>query len=361
MQIGLKMLIAAVCSLSIGVAFAAPLLVSDINIRPWIRHIQGPTADFNVEVVYANFTALNVSTLGYQVVLNITNTADIGAKLYEINFVSAGKITGIPALPFSGGNGIFGGGWEAEGAWVDGKWYNLTFVNGMWPFKDENGSIVSIPLAKLNLTSYWMEGVQLYEATDNGTTTTYMNMNGTWTDVTGRINVTRPVNGGGWSISDPVVEHMETFQETIPENVTMAIKSPDNGSVTWTSTTPFLYRPYVCIETGEGHFDNYWAPHESRLIVLQGTQYVIPLRNGTSLDVLKTGNVTLHTRMMNDAAHNMSLPINTVDDTYSYNDELKQVQLAQSGSSYVYNTILGEDQTFQTDQWGVEAFLKPRS
>jgi len=123
MQIGAKMLIAAILSLSTGIAFASPLLMSDLNIRPWITHIQGPTAEFKAEVAYANFTVDDNDSIAYQIVFNITNSADIGARLLHVNFVAAEKITNITGKnPFGGsGNWTTGSGWEAEGAWVNGK------------------------------------------------------------------------------------------------------------------------------------------------------------------------------------------------------------------------------------------------
>jgi hypothetical protein len=161
MKIGAKMLIAAIFSLLIGVAFASPLLLSDLNIRPWITHVQGPTAEFKVEVAYANFTVDNNDSIAYQIVLNITNSADIGARLLDVNFVAAEKITNITGQnPFGGsGNWTTGSGWEAEGAWVDGKWYNLTWVNGAYPFFDNNGNMVPTPFEGPNIPGYWMEGV----------------------------------------------------------------------------------------------------------------------------------------------------------------------------------------------------------
>jgi hypothetical protein len=54
MKNSIKLIIAAVLSLSVGVAFAAPLYVADMDIRPFPR-MQG-VADASISVVYANFT-----------------------------------------------------------------------------------------------------------------------------------------------------------------------------------------------------------------------------------------------------------------------------------------------------------------
>jgi hypothetical protein len=84
------MLLAAILSLSIGVAFAAPRIATDLII-PFHRTHQGPTADFGVDIVYANFAvqepldsetadAPSSPQVNYRVVLNITNYSDIAAK-----------------------------------------------------------------------------------------------------------------------------------------------------------------------------------------------------------------------------------------------------------------------------------------
>jgi hypothetical protein len=49
---------------------------------------------------------------------------------------------------------------------------------------------------------------------------------------------------------------------------------------------------------------------------------------------------------------------NTFTDTTEFSMEQKQILLTQNGDSYIYNAILGGNQKFQTDPWGVEVFLK---
>ena len=346
-----KLVLFGFLSLTIGVAFASPLLASELDIKPFIKHAQGPTADFSVDVVYANFTVINGSrpvsendgpAISCFVVLNITNLSDIGAELSGVDFTAAEKITNMTGTPFpyfKGVNSSGGNGWEAEGAWVDGKWYNVTFVNGTWPYWDIDGNIKPWSLSGLNLTSYWMEGVRLYERHANGKTSIYLDMNGTWTDITGRTNVTLPTING-FSISNSVLTEFHVFQGVY-----------ENSTIADTKYT----------QTGQGHFDNYWEPHESRLIMLQDTRSVSSQScNLKAIEVLKTGAVTFKTHIHNDAEHKMELPKNTVEDTWSDATEIKQVQMAQNGNSYIYNTILGENQIFITDQYGVEVFIETR-
>lgn len=351
MQIGLKMLIAAVCSLSIGVAFASPLLISDLNIKPWIRHVPGPKAEFTVEVVYANFTVLeDGKSLAYQTVVNITNPSDVGANLLHVSFAAAEKITNMTgSIIQMGGNSSGGGGWEAEGAWVDGKWYNVTWVNGTYPYFDRDGNMVQeqppflLPFQK---EGYWMEGVQLYYRQVNGTLAgIYMNMNGTWTDITGRTNVTLP-KASGFSVQNSVVQQMHVFGLGFSSG-----KSSNHNDIT------------VIYNQTESY--TYWEPHESRLIMLQGTLdgNLLPLSvaSNKAIETIKKGNLTLKTEVFNVAKRTSPPVNNTVQDTGSYTTELKQVPLTQYGNSYIYNDILAENQMFQLDKSGIEVFVKPRS
>jgi hypothetical protein len=191
---------------------------------------------------------------------------------------------------------------------------------------------------------------------DNCTlTATYMNMNGTWTNVTGRINFTRPEGTSiSFSISNGVVREWHAFQALVPPNTTAT------GTFSNSTEVPeFMDMKYTWV--GDGLFDNYWAPHQSRLIVLQGTCDIIkPWVDAKALDTLKSGNIALLTRLFNDANVTVKIVNGTIADTWSYATECKQVQLTQNGDSYIYNTILGENQTFVADQYGVEVFIETR-
>lgn len=371
-----KLIVCAVLSLSIGVAFASPLLIAELNVRPWIKHVQGPTAEFNVDVVYANFTVLDSSkpvttedgpAIEYYVVLNITNPSDIRAKLLDVNFVAAEKITNTTGMPFFGNNSVSGVGYEVEGAWVDGVWYNVTYVDGHYPTVDRNGTIIEHPWENDTvLKPQWIEGAQILDQYVNGTLTrTFMNMNGTWTDVTDRINFTRPegtMSSGGVSVSNAVVRELHVFQSILPNwtSTTTTITSANGTSITVKESNILSDTVYTL--TGDGFFDNYWAPHESRLIVLQGTRDLIePWADIKAIDVLKLGNITFQTRTFNAADRAVAVVNGTMEDTWSYATQIKQVQLTQNGDTYLYNAVLGENQMFQTDPFGVEVFIKPRS
>ena len=146
-----KLVIAAILSLSIGVAVASPLLVTEII--PFHKMPMGPTADFGVDVVYANFKeATGISDrpqVTYQIVFNVTNLADIEAKAVVLDFAAAQNVTMVRGvsggdLSSSGGGnsgGEFGG--VVEGLWLDNEWLNVTWIPGIHP--DGLGEVMSSP------------------------------------------------------------------------------------------------------------------------------------------------------------------------------------------------------------------------
>src|ERR1700690_1762487 len=94
----IKLIICAIFSFSIGIACASPLIVTELYITPFIEHVQGPTANYIINVVYANFTIINASNpiseysgpeIAYYVVLEITNPSNISAQLLDVEFTAA--------------------------------------------------------------------------------------------------------------------------------------------------------------------------------------------------------------------------------------------------------------------------------
>lgn len=366
MKIALKLIVCAILSFSVGIACASPLLVSELTIKPWIEHVQGPTAEFDVNVVYANFTLLNSDVpveknsgpaISYFVVANVTNPSDFPARLVEINFCVAKEITKVTGSmnPFGvNGNWSSSSGWEAEGAWVDGKWYNVTWVNSTYPRFDKDGNMVQSAFDYPEEMMYWMEGVQICDRFVNGTlVATYLNMNGTWTDVTGKITVNRPPEGSSYRVTGAIVDEMHAF-----ENV--AVREYTSDGIALGSSFGVMKVTHHLV--GEGLFDNNWAPHESRLIAISSSWDVRkPLADENAVEALQSSNLAFKTQTMNSVDVDTRVVNNTTLDTWSYATELKEVQLTQSGNSYIYNTILNDDQMFQADQWNVEVFVKPRS
>jgi hypothetical protein len=406
-KIAPKLIICAMLSVLIGIAVTAPLMASELEVKPWKTEIQGPTAHFNIDVVYANFTTENADapftkssgpTVNYQVVVNVTNPSDYAAYLYNLFFGAAKTVTETTGQGLLGnrGNWTSGGGFEAKGAWVDGVWYNVSYVNGTYPFFDANGTMTTPPFNyPLSSKGYWMEGVQGYERTvhtDAGTKTyTYLNMNGTWTDVTGRITVDKPQNSATYALYGTLANQNLFFQHTANQNTTVTITNdlnktaglpPNTTRITTTypnggiSTTTVSGRlndtagsnyardsSMKFIDTGEGGFDNLLAPHESRLIVIQGTfearAYVTTTDNPVT--TLESGILNLKTTTYNAVDIDPVVDERTFMNTRSTDNAIQQIKLTHIGNSYIYNTVLSDNQKFQFDKSGAEATIVPRS
>lgn len=159
-----------------------------------------------------------------------------------------------------------------------------------------------------------------------------------------------------FTVSDTVVRELHLFQNIEFRNFTSTTAS-DNNTSTGSKILEDWKSKYTWV--GEGLFDNYWAPHQSRLIVLQGIRDIRTSFGGVqALDALRSGSITLETKLFNHANVTVEVVNGTIADTWSYARELKQVQLTQNGDSYLYNTILGENQFFITDRYGVEVFIE---
>ena len=360
MKTSLKLLAIALIGLTTGIAFTTPLIIAELEIIPWIRHVQGPTADFEIEVVFGNFTILEPTkptskeddlSLQYQILLKITNPSDIGASLLHVNFAAAEKITPQSGFPLIGTNSSGGRGWMAEGAWVDGKWYNLTWVNGTYPHFDRDGNIVPSPFEAPWQFGYWMEGVQVFQRYVNGAIVgIYLNMNGTWIDVTGRIEVNEPDQGSGFSTVNNVVDQLKVFYE-IPENSDKSDSEEDD----------YGFPAIIHVQTGEGFFDNHWEPGESRIILIEGIHGIGSLwGNSKAVEVLNIGSITFKTTTFNVADNDYEMVDNTVEDSGSHANELKTVELTREGNCYIFNRDLFRNYGFKIDEWNAEVFLESR-
>ncbi len=335
MQTGIKLLIAAVLSLSVGVAFAAPLYVVDMNaidVVPYPEPPKGPFADITLDMLYANLTInpnseqKGCTDISYFVVVNVTNNYNDWVKIIGVqvdaeaqNYNKAVKESGTAAL---------GRGWDAAGAWVDGKWYNLTWVpnkEGFYgPFEE-------------NSTGYWMQGVQIYEQYVNYKLSfTRMNMNGTWVDVTGRIEVERPA---AWPPTNPVK----------PGTFFHDIKFLNTGFLTG------IERHSVDVACGAPGISDMWAPNESRLIAFSDER-AVPNRYYApeKIEQLKTGETTFHVSTTSQV--NGTVPRDSTATAY----KTMQIKLDITQDGYLYNNILSENQVFVVDQQG-EVSIKPRS
>jgi hypothetical protein len=357
MHIPLK-LTAIVLSVLTGVAFASPLFYSDM-IRPF-RTPQGPTANMVINVAYAEFKVRPANSnaplpkwvpknetpydLAYNVVLNVTNDCDNAAILNYLYFCGGKNVVEFSNL-FSTSETIRG----VFGAWVDGIWYNVT-IQAAWANSQDSQPRVNWSSGDLIVPApksfnspfdllFLMQGVQICEHTVNGSViATWLNMNGTWTDVTGRITVTgdEPPHSPTKIMSYPFVAETRNF-----------------GRVTYTRDIDYSAASLTSV--GEGEFSNIWQPHQSRLIVLNGTR-IIP---SSSALTLTTGQVYLQ---MQSGTHLVNNYINgTKVDTHAQSNSIQQIQLQTNGDTYIYNAVLNGNATFQLDKYGVEAFIEPRS
>jgi hypothetical protein len=355
MKFALKLIAFAVLSFLIGIACASPLLVSELNIRPWITHVQGPTAKMDVEVVYANFSLLNANsplnndsgpTISYYAVVNVTNPSEFASSLTRIEFLAAQRVENNSGYIGSSSGGV---GWEVAGVWLDGKWYNVTWVNVSTPsFESGNISVIHV----LPGQEYWIEGVRLYDRYVNGIlVATYLDMNGTWTDVSGKVTVNHPPIDNGVTATVIVADETHYFENIAVRNY------PSNGTVVDPQPGWAVRTVYHLV--GEGLFNNSWAPHQSRLILISGSWDLRkPFADIAPVLALQSGNLTLKTMASNFIDSEAGFSNNTVTDTWSDTTELKQVQLTQSENSLIYNPLSLNSNAFRVDTWGVEVNLR---
>jgi len=202
----------------------------------------------------------------------------------------------------------------------------------------------------------WIEGVTIIEMhnitaaqgkTVDISTVSAIFVNGTWVDVTGRVTTQHQEQFV--RATNTIAGERRYFDTEPPINLTNSTDS-ETQSHPRQAWTPFV----TFTQTGEDQFDNYWAPHQSRLIMLKGTREFQP---SLGIDSLATGQITLLAEQFNhvqDPAVN-----NTAVYTYSGGSWLSQVPLQQTTNGYIYSTL--GDHTFVTDRFGVEVFLQPRS
>jgi len=397
MKFALKVLICAVISMSIGIATASPLLIAELTIEPFHKIPEGPKANFEIKTVYANFDVQkyaseivsggeNLAAVNYEVVLNVTNHSEFPARIGSFSLVAAEEIIVVPSIAgfhfsASSGGGKSGGGGSGfvEGVWLDDEWLNVTWLpDGQWPRFDDSSSFPNVtkvvpPLPENALeTGKWVEGVHVWEThdvvtTDSGTTVEindYIFANGSWVDVTGRIRVENDEpwveainsllnkrisfvseNYGNYANIEEFNEQKEA-EAALPPKKTQAWLI--QGMNKWLSE----------VWAGEGGFDNYWQPGESRLITFKGT---VDVGNSNwGLESLETGKITLYAEAASFLKDREEMKTSFTN-THAIVTELKEVQVTKTGNSYLYNTVLASNQVFQPDQFGVEVQIKPRS
>ena len=377
MNLGTKLIVVAVLALLAGSAFASPLLIFQSNVKPFPRVPEGRKADFSVALVYASFNVQeNASTQSsgdspwsnatYMVVLNITNLSEIEAKIASVGFAAAQHIAVVPSAlggysfaRTEGSGGSSGG--VVEGVWLDDEWINVTWIPDTdYPYNlfrvltpDPNTTTIVPDLpANASEEGTWMEGVPITEY-HNSTAirSTSLYINGSWVDVTGRVRA---------SPEQPLIMATSTLVDEIMPFEGEHYRNAGNASVGPITEMPSWQMYGDCGPTYQwpktDGFNNTWGPHQSRLIVLTGTQDL-----GVNLGIpgLSTGRITLYataSTYVNDWLVN-----GTYYDTLSTATWLNKVQLENAANGYLYNTVLGENQEFLPDQYGIEVFVEPRN
>jgi hypothetical protein len=389
LSFGKKLILIAVLALAAGIVFASPLAILPLNVKPFPNVPQGLKADFSVDIVYASFGvqgSLDNQSLGtapyeyngtngingtepylpgqtYMVVLNVTNLSDIQASISEVGFAAAQGIRIIPSalggFSFSIGEGPgvdFGG--VVKGVWLDNKWLNVTWIpdkdypdNLMRIVTPSHSTETTVPELSANAADegIWIEGVPIAEYYNStALTSTSLYINGSWVDVTGRVRADpeQPTV----MATDTLVNQILPFSGEHYRNIGNATIGPATTMPSWATYNGNGPTSIWPLKT-EG-FNSTWAPHQSRLIVLNGT-----LEGNAG--ILPAGNITLYataSTYVNDWLVN-----GTYYDTITTSTWLNQVQLENTANGYLYNTVLSENQQFQFDQYGVEAFVEPGS
>jgi len=354
------------------------------------------------------------SNVDYFIVLNITNLSEVPTTLSNLAFATVKNTTVTPSAlggfhaTHQDGSGIGSGfisygpvegylgnvmAGRVEGLWLDGEWVNTTLVpegglteiwrsQNIFPPKgleeiwepnwipygeidkwiseniDDNfPPCVSFGGSRSNDTrhyythggrifayeggNYWIEGVPLIEyVADNKVKATAIYYDGSWIDATGRVEV----------VEAPFVTASDFL---------FGLQSSFHGYTEKSSAVPSGYSVAFSSVGGGGpinslfEFDNVWEPYQSRLILLNGSINVGNLWKPDGL--LKDNELTLYTALNNYVAESVvnGVKVNTV----SIATEITSVQLERTEGSYLFNSILPDNQRFAFAASGIEVFI----
>ena len=342
MNLHWKQLLVAVLTVLSGLAFATPLLIS--HIVPVIITVQGPKADLSLDPVYASFTVQpanadvalpdwynknrdgDPSLISYSVVLNVTNNSNETA-LVDMLYICASNTFTHGSLIYSPKSTTER---TIEGVYLDGKWVNTTWI-------PSNQTLVG---------GYWRQGVDIQSTYINGNLTqTSMRIGGQWVNVTGRVTVP----GQEPSIPNPndMIDMVNPFMTE-----TLSFSSSNY------SVSPLDCFTNVQVTPGKDGFNNYWAPNQSRLIMLNGTS----LATASMVANLKSIPTYLHLQVSAMLQRSLIPTIpNHIIDTSSLTNTLCQIKLNPNNNQYQYNMALSANQIFEPDPFGVEVFIKTGS
>lgn len=431
----LSLVLIAILALGVGIGYAAPMLIVPVDIQLYPHVPEGPKAEFSVNAVYAKINTVDfqdsspyynqdgtvnhtetypATNVSYCVVLNITNTADTSATLYEVNFAAAQDVTVKDSIL---GGTIYDNGFHSsnlgafkhfggitDGVYLDGKWVNTTWIP--YSYYEENGTLIQEPYpeclyritnaylssnsvfsgpltpnevpafsadhsingtipelpSNASETGIWFEGIPIaeYYSLSGQSLVTMMYINGAWVDVTGRVttNQPQPMTTATNTLVNEVLSLGAQPYINMNKTVGPVTALPTWGS--WGAGKTYFWMPW---EWASQPFNNVFAPHESRLVLFNHTQTFImttpdqPPSQGIA--ALKTGNITLYASVSN---YITNWPVNgTYYNTISTVTQAKQVQLQQTSDGYLYNAILADNQTFQPGNSRLEVTVAPRT
>ena len=269
------------------------------------------------------------SMLLFDIVMNITNYSSKTALIDYLSLCIGNRTTDFNSIfQQSSLNGT------VEGLWLDGKWVNVTWV----PSRD-------------NVPAHLREGVDIARTFTNGTLSYVgMSINGSWTDVTGRVRLLEKDTVE--PMSDAIVMTDLIARDEI------RFFNPHN----WQPSAEMGGYSVTNVDLTSG-FSDRWSANQSRLIELKG---ILPLSTkhsgSTAKDVLErlNSNLTL-VRIQASTKFEDSLLNGVYVNTNTMITILNTIQLKSQGVSRKYNSILRDNQVFQPDQFGVEVFIKARS
>ncbi len=415
MEFKYKLITVAVLAVLTGTAFAAPMLVMDVH--PYPRVPEGPKANFNVDMVYADFhvtqgektvtntilvppdddnssdtnvtstvppseftgyngwKSVNVTetiketNVTYTVVANITNLSDNIGYLYEAGFAAGQDIDimdsalggtyfnrNYPQYMSPNNGGI------VDGIYLDGKWLNTTWIPGtdyplnVYSILNSNHVTVStIPDLPENASEdgTLIEGVPIAEYWSN------TGIAATHIYINGAwIDVTgrvQPHNPQPMVMSTNTIANLVlTPGVALYNNMGNVSAGPVTGPIQGWSMGGGKSLNYI----GGREFDRAWLPHQSRLIRFNGTITLSgEISNADQVKtLLESGAIDL---FGSATSYINNMPVNgTFTNTVSAATCVKPVTLLKTADGYLYNAALGPNDFFQVRADGVEVYIK---
>ncbi|MDR1993449.1 MAG: hypothetical protein LBQ98_08170 [Nitrososphaerota archaeon] len=368
MDFKLKLVAVAVLALLAGTAFAAPMLMVDIQSLP--RIIEGPKAYFEIDVVYAEFSVIeqNPSELlvGYTIITNITNCSDRDGHLYETGFVAAQHIEQRDSAlggmyinrnlnDYPPYNRASSRGGVVEGLYLAGDWIGETWIPGT----DYPSNLITILNADHTVlsdvsplppdatdTGMWIEGVPIAEYYDgSGLFATHIYLNGSWVDVTEQIRYRTP---------QPFFLAYNTLSNLI---LTPSVSVYGANTITTAPIMGWQLGGATYTYIGGRGFDRTWLPYQSRLVRINGTESMSRDDFNTRLaGVLEYGVVDIYGFV---TSYITTEPINgTLTNTAHTATVIKTLTLQQTSKGYLYDAALLTGQYFQVCPDGVDVYIK---